>query len=359
MNGDYIVSEAVGLVHVDDDGVTYKKLKFLDSEDDASKPISLIGGENNTVYVTLEGQTFTAQISKDKKTITAALPFPTLKWITPEEAEIIGNRKKESVLAPSVPYPLRPGKLGKIAYLTGPPGSGKSTIAGHIAKQDSWVFYEGDGFLWGFNPYVFPNESQVDARSEKPALIGPGMSLREVAKWQWLINLEQLDKNKTEDRSHTEQYFNLMAQDIKRERERVGGDWIIAFAMPKRLDRDIFRKIIGEDLIFVVLDISLDLVKERLAGRGEGEDELAKVHHYYEPAAEDEPNTIGFKVVENRSKQENADAVLDLINKKQKLGQKCVKLRANIEFSVSVDLVSYFGLLGLVWSGLLVFNLVC
>ena len=238
--------------------------------------------------------------------------------------------------------------------MTGPPGSGKSTTCGLIAKKDSWVFYEGDGFVLGFNPYVFLNESQVNARSEKPALIGPGMSFREEAKWQWLINMDQLAKNQTVDRSPTDQFLNLMAQDIKRERERVGGDWIIAFAMPKRLDRDIFRKIIGEDLIFVVLDISLDLVKERLAGRGEGEDELAKVHHYYEPAAEDEPNTIGFKVVENRSKQENADAVLDLINKKQKLGQKCVKLRANIELSVSVDLVSYFGLVGMVWSGLLV-----
>ena len=101
-------------MHVDDDGITYQKLKFLDSEEDAFKLISFMVGENKTVYVTLEGQTITAQISDDKKTITAAPPFPTVRWITPEEAEIIRNRKKESVLAPSVPHPLHPGKLGKL-----------------------------------------------------------------------------------------------------------------------------------------------------------------------------------------------------------------------------------------------------
>merc|ERR1712013_110092 len=267
INGDYLAGDvAFAIVHIDNDGVTYQQLKFLDSEDYAIQPIYFVGGE--------------------------------------------------PVSAPTAPYPLRPGNLGKIAFLTGPPGSGKSTIAGLIAKKEKWVYYEGDGFFLGFNPYVFPNESQVEARSEKPALIGPGMSDRVAALAQFFINQDQIRKNETNNRRPTDHYYNLMAQDIKKERERVGGDWICAFAMNKRLDRDIFRKVIGEDLIFVVLDISLDLVKERLAGRGQGEEALAKEHYKYEPATEDEPNTVGFKIIKSRSKQENAEAVLDLINKK-------------------------------------------
>ena len=321
INGDYLAGDvAFAIVHVDDDGVTYQQLKFLDSEDYAIQPIYFVGGEkNNTVEITLNGETATAEISEDKKTITGgpqALATNPLKWITPEQADTIRNRKKEPVSAPTAPYPLTPGKLGKIAFLTGPPGSGKSTIAGLIAKKEKWVYYEGDGFFLGFNPYVFPNESQVEARSEKPALIGPGMSDRVAALAQFFINQDQIGKNETNNRRPTDHYYNLMAQDIKKERERVGGDWICAFAMNKRLDRDIFRKVIGEDLIFVVLDISLDLVKERLAGRGQGEEALAKEHYKYEPATEDEPNTVGFKIIKSRSKQENAEAVLDLINKK-------------------------------------------
>ena len=88
------------------------------------------------------------------------------------------SRAKEPVCAPNVPYPLQPGVLGKISFISGPPGAGKSTIAGIIAKKEDWIFYEGDGFLFGFNPYVFPNESQVDARSDKPALIGEGILAR-------------------------------------------------------------------------------------------------------------------------------------------------------------------------------------
>ena len=65
-----------------------------------------------------------------------------------------------------------------------------------------------------------------------------------------------------------------------------------------------------------MLDISLDLVIERLAGRGKGEEELAKEHYKYEPAGEDEPNTIGFEITREATRIENAQAVLDLINQK-------------------------------------------
>merc|ERR1719431_1987050 len=279
------------------------------------QPMCWAGGEEGMVSISLNGECATAKISEDKKTITGGpgmLADNPLRWITPEEAKIIRTREKEPVSAPKVPYPLRPGQLGRLVFLSGPPGSGKSTIAGIIAKNEKWVFYEGDGFFLGFNPYVFPNESQVEARSEKPALIGPGMSDRVAALVQFFINQDQIGKNETNNRRPTDHYYNLMAQDIKKERERVGGDWICAFAMNKRLDRDIFRKVIGEDLIFVVLDISLELVKERLAGRGQGEEALAREHYKYEPAFQDEHNTIGFKIIKSRSKEENAEAVLDI-----------------------------------------------
>ena len=222
--------------------------------------------------------------------------------------------------APKVPYPLQPGQVGKIAFLSGPPGSGKSTNAGIIAKKEKWINYEGDYFRAGFNPYVFPNESWVKASSK--ALIGPGMANRARALTQFRINQHQLGLNKTNNRRPTDHYYNLMAEDIKTERNRVGGDWIVAFALKKRLDREIFMNVFGEDLIFVVLDISLDLVKERLKGRGKGDEGLANHHWKFEPAFEDEPNTIGFEIIKRRSEEENAQAVLDLINQKLQRNMK-------------------------------------
>jgi len=317
--GDYVVGDiAFAVVHAGTDNITYQQLKFLDSEDYAMQPMCWAGGEDNTVVITLNGETASAKISQDKKVITGGpgvLALSPLRWITPEKAAIIRNREKEAAAAPNVPYPLQPGKQGKIVFMSGPPGSGKSTIAGIIAKQEKYVFYEGDGFLLGFNPYVFPNESQVAARSEKPALIGPGMAARGEALARFLINQYQLAQNETTDRGPTDYYFNLMAENIKAERERVGGNWIVAFALKNRLDRDIFRKVIGADLLSIVLDISLELVKERLQGRGKGEEALAKEHWQHQPAVKDEPRTVGFEIIRSRSKQENADAVLELIKK--------------------------------------------
>jgi len=322
ITGDYIVGDInFAIVNVDNDSsVTYRQLKFLDSEYYAYQPMYWVGGDtNDTMVITLNGNTKTAKITPDKKTIYGGpgpLASSNMTWITPEEADIINNREKESISAPKVPYPLQPGKLGKFAFITGPPGSGKSTVAGIIAKDHDWIYYEGDGFFLGFNPYVFPNESQVNARSDKPALIGEGMAARGGALVEFLVNQEKLSANVTSDRSPTDRYYTLMAKDILKERKRVGGDWVVVFAMAKRVDRDVIRKVLGNDLTFVVLDISLDLVIERLKGRGEGEEHLAKEHNEYEPAQEDEPNTISFEIKKEATREQNAQAVYDLISSK-------------------------------------------
>jgi len=240
-----------------------------DSEDFAYQPMSWAEGDTkDEIVVTFNGEATKGKITSDKKTIYGVPGFPfNMTWITPEEAYIINNREKEPVSAPKAPYPLQPGKLGKFAFISGPPGSGKSTFAGLIAKNHKWIHYEGDGFMLGFNPYVFPNETQVDARSDKPALIGEGMSARLGAVMGFFSNQWQLDTNVTTDRFPTDHYYNLMAEDILKERQRIGGDWMSAFAVKKRLDRDMLRKVLGDDLIFVVLDISLEVVIDYLGGR--------------------------------------------------------------------------------------------
>ena len=109
----------------------------------------------------------------------------------------------------------------------------------------------------------------------------------------------------------------MMAKDVKRERERVGGDWVFVFAIGRKLDRDVFREVIGDDLINVVLEISLDLVKKRLSGRGQGEEELAASHWAYEPAQPDEPNTISFEIKDGVTREDNANQIFSLIKNYQ------------------------------------------
>ena len=52
-----------------------------------------------------------------------------------------------------------------------------------------------------------------------------------------------------------------------RERQRIGGDWAVAFAVPDRRDRDVIREALGgEDAVtFVVLYRDEDVLAEHLA----------------------------------------------------------------------------------------------
>ena len=231
--------------------------------------------------------------------------FGYICWITPEEAAVVKNRPKQSAEAPEVPFPLNPGKPGKLVVITGTPGAGKSTTAGAIAKTGNWVYYEGDGFIMGFNPYLAPNENQVAARSEKPALIGPGMAQRgKVVKSFW------------DDQDVDGSCYKLMAEDIKKERQRVGGNFVVAMFC-QRGDRDIFRQVL-DDVIFVVLDIQYDLVKARLRKREDDRntaDWLATEQSRFEQAQSDEPRTFTFAITKGSTVEQNADAILHLINK--------------------------------------------
>ena len=74
-------------------------------------------------------------------------------------------------------------------------------------------------------------------------------------------------------------------------------------------------------MIFVLLDISLDLVKKRLHGRElweeteEAVERLSAAHNMFKPAEGDEPRTLGFEVLDGETKEENAQEIFDLITK--------------------------------------------
>ena len=111
-----------------------------------------------------------------------------------------------------------------------------------------------------------------------------------------------------------------MANDILKQRQRIGGDWSIAFAVFSRKQRDIIRKVLGPDVIFMVLNLTKDCTKKRLTARhGEGDladmlnNTILELYKFYEKAGEDEENAFNIIIEEDMNADNVIDKVMDII----------------------------------------------
>ena len=65
--------------------------------------------------------------------------------------------------------------------------------------------------------------------------------------------------NKCPNEELGENGYKYMAECLKYERQRIGGDWVVAQAVPSRNMREVIRKAFGNDLIFIILRL-LELI---------------------------------------------------------------------------------------------------
>ena len=94
------------------------------------------------------------------------------------------------------------------------------------------------------------------------------------------------------------EFYKEMAQYVKDERNRIGGDWAVAQAVPTRALRDEIKKILP-DVTFVTLTIKEDALRKRIENRhgeeqGDILDWMMSIHKCYEPAEDDEPNAFNI-----------------------------------------------------------------
>ena len=117
-----------------------------------------------------------------------------------------------------------------------------------------------------------------------------------------------------------EDFCVLMANDVLKQRSRIGGDWSIAFACFSRHQRELIRKILGPDVIFIVMSLTKETTMKRLQGRF-GEDEngdqftnqCLAIYEKYEEAGEDEMNSYNLMIDENMSIDDVNDKVISII----------------------------------------------
>jgi len=240
----------------------------------------------------------------------------TMEWITAEEAERLAN-DGDPILEPVCPYKIQPENQGKLFWITGPPGLGKSTSAQLLAKKHGYVFYEGDCFFGLRNPYI-PVDSKDPSMDQmkQRKLVGAGVEERRAVAAKGSKAHELRCAGKEYDERDLERCFQEMCEDIMRERKRVGGDWAVACVLDYKHLRQLVRGWLGPELQIVVLDMELEKQLERVRKRHGGVEsavEMAKaIYALSEPAGEEEPNTIDLKVTPEMTPDDVVQKILEL-----------------------------------------------
>ena len=113
--------------------------------------------------------------------------------------------------------------------------------------------------------------------------------------------------------------MNIMAKQVMTQRKRLGGDFAVAFAVVTRESREFLKKIMGPDLVFVVLNLTKECQTKRILARHPGDDQkmfqdiLMKMFDSYEPAGTDEANAYNVTISEDMSRAEVMQSVLNTI----------------------------------------------
>ena len=123
------------------------------------------------------------------------------------------------------------------------------------------------------------------------------------------------------DGTITMPFYEVLAEDLVKQRNRLGGDWAIAQAVFSRKQRDFLRQQLGPKLVFIVMNLTAECQKKRVASRhGDslGADFLKVLEDYAalcEPAGADEPNAYNLDIDENMSRDDVIKKLLEIVQK--------------------------------------------
>ena len=70
------------------------------------------------------------------------------------------------------------------------------------------------------------------------------------------IEFTKMLKGEEFDEEALAKYYEFICDDIKRERERIGGDWAVSLFANNLFLKDVIRSKLGPDITFVEIDLA-------------------------------------------------------------------------------------------------------
>jgi len=255
-----------------------------------------------------------------------------MNCLNDDELEAL-KESREPKEEPKIPDYItpQPGKPGKLIWFSGPPGTGKSTTAQLLARNHGYIYYEADCMSTFVNPFIdihTPEPSLAQA-NQKPLKGLDEITIKAIeARNEMTAQFmpEEGTKNKNLNPQELDRLLKIVADatciDINRQRVRLGGDWTVAFAVFSKAQRDVIRKALGNDVVFIILHLSEECTKKRLIDRhgeaandGSMEDMLGDFVKLYESAEEGEENAHNIMITEDMSPEDVTKKVLDILKK--------------------------------------------
>ena len=191
---------------------------------------------------------------------------------------------------------------------------GKSTTAQILAREEGYVYYEADCFTQLKNPYIpldEPNPSMAQVNQKN--LRGSGMQERQTLYAVANDLVGAILTGKEHNREEANKVYSAMAEDIKREKKRIGGHWAVAGMVMTREARDNLRKILGLQLVFILLTMPSEDRRKRILSRHGNRKSAVEAMDRFEaacaPGQEGEPNTINLSLTAAMSREEVVEEV--------------------------------------------------
>merc|ERR1712110_12423 len=211
-------------------------------------------------------------------------------WVSEEE-----HQKKmddrDPMEAPSCQqYTPKPGSPGRVYWLSGPPGSGKSTTCQMMARKKDFRYFEADATMSLVNPFtdISTDNPTMATYQNKPLKGYSREDVNTVLYFHSKMKVFNGDGDCFD--ANIRPVLKIMAQDILRQKERLGGDFAVAQTVFSRESRQLLLEKMGPELVFIVINLTKETQAKRINSRHPGEelkvarDNLQKMYDAYEPA---------------------------------------------------------------------------